>query len=105
MQHDFAAWLRKNWRSILDVSEVPALLAAHLQQDRSLETNYSHRLKKFITGSATASAASQDGAVAAAALHDSAVFAAHAVAPGTHMLIDCGHQQLLVFDDRGWHHT
>lgn len=57
MQHDFAAWLRKNWRSILDVSEVPALLAAHLQQDRSLETNYSHRLKKFITGSATASAA------------------------------------------------
>jgi hypothetical protein len=57
MQHDFATWLGKNWRDILAVSEVPALLATHLQQDRSLDVYYSHRLKKFFTGSATASTA------------------------------------------------
>jgi hypothetical protein len=57
MQQDFATWLRKTWRDILAVSEVPARLAAHLQQDRSLDAYYSHRLKKFITGSATASTA------------------------------------------------
>lgn len=57
MQQDFATWLRKNWRDILAISEVPALLAAHLQQDRSLDAYYSHRLAKFITGSATASTA------------------------------------------------
>ena len=54
MQHDFAAWLRKSWRDILEIAAVPALLATHLRQDHSLDINFSHRLKQFIIGSATA---------------------------------------------------
>lgn len=37
MQADFATWLRKSWRDILAVALSPTLLAAQLQQDRSLD--------------------------------------------------------------------
>lgn len=56
MQADFAAWLRKSWRDILAVALSPTLLAAQLQQDRSLDY-YSQRLKRFVTGKGTAETA------------------------------------------------
>lgn len=56
MQADFAQWLRKGWQNILSVAQTPALLAAQLQQDRSLDY-YSHRLKQFVRGKATAETA------------------------------------------------
>lgn len=57
MQPDFADWLRKNWRDILAVAETPTLLATNLKEDKSLDHYYSHRLKHFITGKATAETA------------------------------------------------
>jgi len=57
MQADFADWLGKNWRHILEVADTTELLAMHLQQERSLDLYYSHRLKQFITGKATAETA------------------------------------------------
>jgi len=57
MQSDFANWVHKNWRNILSVADTPTLLATHLRDDRSLELYYSHRLKHFITGDATAETA------------------------------------------------
>ncbi|MCA9936393.1 MAG: N-6 DNA methylase, partial [Anaerolineales bacterium] len=57
MQADFADWLRKNWRHVLAVADTPELLASHLQQERSLDLYYSHRLKQFITSKATAETA------------------------------------------------
>ncbi|MEZ4514743.1 MAG: sigma factor-like helix-turn-helix DNA-binding protein [Chloroflexota bacterium] len=56
MQADFATWLRKEWRDILHMAETPVLLAAQLQDDKSLD-HYSHRLKQFVTGKATAETA------------------------------------------------
>lgn len=57
MQTDFATWLRKTWRGIFAVADTPALLAAHLKKDKSLDHYYSHRLKHFVTGKATAETA------------------------------------------------
>ena len=68
MQVDFADWLRKNWRRVLAVADTPELLAAHLQQERSLGLYYSHRLKQFITGKATAATAAALVANMAAAI-------------------------------------
>ena len=58
MQNDFATWLRKNWRNILTIADTPALLISQLQEDRTLDHYYSHRLKQFIRGKATAETAS-----------------------------------------------
>ncbi len=68
MQVDFAVWLRKNWRHVLAVADTPELLAAHLQQEHSLDLYYSHRLKQFITGKATAETAAALVANMAAAI-------------------------------------
>lgn len=57
MQSDVVTWLRKNWRTILTVSEIPALLATHIRQDKSLDQYYSRRFKHFLIGKATAETA------------------------------------------------
>jgi len=57
MQADFADWLRKNWRDILDVADTPSLLASQLKNNKSLDLYYSHRLKQFITGKTTSETA------------------------------------------------
>lgn len=58
MQSDVVTWLRKNWRTILTGSETPALLIAHVRQDKSLDQPYySRRFKHFLTGKATAETA------------------------------------------------
>jgi len=57
MQADFADWLRKNWRDILETAESPSLLASQLKNDKSLELYYSHRLNQFITGKTTSETA------------------------------------------------
>ena len=54
MQSDFAAWLHRNWRAVLQLAETPALLAIHLENEPSLTRgDYSHRLAHFITGKST----------------------------------------------------